>query len=213
MIESISKEMKSQVGTTIYMSPEMIREEQYFSSTDIWSLGCVLYELVTLNHPFSYNNFEYIIMISKYSTPNYNFSQYSELKGLVQQMLCYEPSKRISISNIENFPLFTKYNQDISFLNLENIKSKIQSLDSNFSSLIANSYFLYIHDIQMNAESNSLKSKLSLLKSNHIHLIKGLKLKYNEAEYLFHKLFINIKKQFPCKTLLFTKEEFNIINQ
>lgn len=40
------------VGTPYYMSPECIKGLPYEFSSDIWSLGCLLYELITLRNPF-----------------------------------------------------------------------------------------------------------------------------------------------------------------
>ena len=40
------------VGTPFYLSPELCEEKPYNNKSDIWSLGCVLYELCTLKHPF-----------------------------------------------------------------------------------------------------------------------------------------------------------------
>lgn len=42
----------SVVGTPYYMSPEAIRGHPYDFSSDIWSLGCLIYELITLHNPF-----------------------------------------------------------------------------------------------------------------------------------------------------------------
>jgi NIMA (never in mitosis gene a)-related kinase len=38
----------TQIGTPYYMSPEIMDSKRYNSKTDIWSLGCVLYELLAL---------------------------------------------------------------------------------------------------------------------------------------------------------------------
>lgn len=48
-----TRDAHSIVGTFYYMSPERIQESGYSFSSDVWSLGCVLYELITLNSPFS----------------------------------------------------------------------------------------------------------------------------------------------------------------
>ena len=40
------------VGTPYYLSPEMCEEKPYNEKSDVWALGCVLYELCTKKHPF-----------------------------------------------------------------------------------------------------------------------------------------------------------------
>ncbi|KAI8591974.1 kinase-like domain-containing protein [Geranomyces variabilis] len=43
---------RTYVGTPFYMSPELISESAYNAKSDIWALGCVVYELCTLEPPF-----------------------------------------------------------------------------------------------------------------------------------------------------------------
>ena len=54
---NVSKVLKkglayTQTGTPYYASPEVWKDEPYDMKSDIWSLGCVLYEMATLQPPF-----------------------------------------------------------------------------------------------------------------------------------------------------------------
>ncbi len=42
----------TQTGTPYYASPEVWNDESYCVKSDIWSLGCVLYEMASLHPPF-----------------------------------------------------------------------------------------------------------------------------------------------------------------
>jgi NIMA (never in mitosis gene a)-related kinase len=44
--------MLTQTGTPYYASPEVWKDKPYDNKSDIWSLGCVLYEMITLLPPF-----------------------------------------------------------------------------------------------------------------------------------------------------------------
>lgn len=44
--------LHTQTGTPYYASPEVWRDRPYDNRSDVWSLGCVLYEMITLNPPF-----------------------------------------------------------------------------------------------------------------------------------------------------------------
>ena len=44
---------KTFIGTPYYLSPEICMEKPYNDKSDIWAIGCILYELCTYNYPFN----------------------------------------------------------------------------------------------------------------------------------------------------------------
>ncbi len=52
LLESTGDFAKTSLGTPYYLSPEICSGKRYNSKTDVWMLGCVLYELVARKKPF-----------------------------------------------------------------------------------------------------------------------------------------------------------------
>ncbi|CAM9623711.1 unnamed protein product [Bubo scandiacus] len=89
------------VGTPYYVPPEIWESMPYNNKSDIWSLGCILYELCTLRHPFQANSWKHLIL--KICKGSYNPlpSHYSyELHYLIKQMFKRNPKNRPSASTI-----------------------------------------------------------------------------------------------------------------
>ena len=93
----------SKVGTPLYMSPEVIRGDGYDFKSDIWSLGCLLYELAMLKSPFRQEGLNFYSLFQKISNGDYaklpnTYS--SELQELCYAMLMTDPAQRPEISDI-----------------------------------------------------------------------------------------------------------------
>ncbi|XP_044521992.1 serine/threonine-protein kinase Nek3 isoform X2 [Gracilinanus agilis] len=89
------------VGTPYYVPPEIWENMPYNNKSDIWSLGCILYELCTLKHPFQANSWKNLIL--KICKGSYNPlpSHYSyELRYLIKQMFKRDPTSRPSATTI-----------------------------------------------------------------------------------------------------------------
>jgi NIMA (never in mitosis gene a)-related kinase len=70
---------RTQTGTPYYASPEVWKDKQYGSKSDIWSLGCVIYEMAALKPPFRAKNMEglyHTVLNGKFDRIPRNFSSH-----------------------------------------------------------------------------------------------------------------------------------------
>ncbi|NXJ97557.1 NEK3 kinase, partial [Corythaixoides concolor] len=89
------------VGTPYYVPPEIWESMPYNNKSDIWSLGCILYELCTLRHPFQANSWKHLILkICKGSYIPLPSHYSYELHYLIKQMFKRNPKNRPSASTI-----------------------------------------------------------------------------------------------------------------
>ncbi|CAG9316665.1 unnamed protein product [Blepharisma stoltei] len=93
------------VGTPYYMSPEQIVESHYNEKSDIWSLGCLLYEIVALSPPFEATNKPQLeTKIRQGSFQRIPRTYSDELQRVISWMLCSEPSQRPDVEELLNLP-------------------------------------------------------------------------------------------------------------
>ena len=158
---NVSKEaktglLKTQTGTPYFASPEVWSGKPYGLKSDIWSLGCILYQITTLRMPFKGNNFKEVyknVLKCKYDPPPKTYSQ--DLSLIIKKMLQIDPDKRPSAQEILDDPI---------------IKEKIKLLDNDNNNINNNDI------INSNkTDNNNNKNKLILQNINEEFNINDIK--------------------------------------
>ena len=91
----------TQVGTPYYVAPEVWRNKPYNAKCDMWSLGCLLYELCTFRPPFEAESMEGLarkVMKGRYEPIPSFYSQ--ALRTTLAKLLVVEPKQRASVEEI-----------------------------------------------------------------------------------------------------------------
>ncbi|CAL8371183.1 unnamed protein product [Arctogadus glacialis] len=109
MLNNTMELARTCVGTPYYLSPEICESRPYNNKTDVWSLGCVLYELCTLRHPFEGSNL--CQLVGKICRGRFEpvSSRYShDLRLLLSQLFKVSPRDRPSVSSVLKRPFLEK---------------------------------------------------------------------------------------------------------
>ena len=125
----------TQTGTPSYASPEIWRDLPYDNKSDIWSLGCVIYEMCTLSLPFKGNNSEKLcreILKGDIQKIPKNYSE--ELFEIICSLLQIKANKRPSCIEILNNKIIKKKIEELKENNVD--KEKIDNNNNEQSSLL-----------------------------------------------------------------------------
>ncbi|XP_008318507.1 serine/threonine-protein kinase Nek4 [Cynoglossus semilaevis] len=97
------------IGTPYYMSPELFSNKPYNHKSDVWALGCCVYEMSTLKHAFNakdMNSLVYRIVEGK--LPQMPSRYDPQLGELIKNMLCKRPEDRPDVKVILRQPYIKK---------------------------------------------------------------------------------------------------------
>lgn len=110
VLEGTTEAAVTIVGTPYYMSPEVCRSEPYNWKSDIWALGCVLYELCMLKHAFESSSLLGLVykIVSDHYDPIPSFYT-PQLDDLIHHLLAKSAEARPSINEVFGNPYVKAY--------------------------------------------------------------------------------------------------------
>lgn len=96
-------------GSPLYMAPEILRYEKYDAKADLWSVGTVLFEMMTGRPPFRANNHVELLRKIEQSEDHIKFTKEavlsSSMKELIKALLKRTPTERLAFDKFFKHPV------------------------------------------------------------------------------------------------------------
>ncbi|KAG9233377.1 kinase-like domain-containing protein [Amylocarpus encephaloides] len=119
------------VGTPFYMSPEICAAERYTLKSDIWSLGCIIYELCAREPPFNAKSHFQLVQKIKEGKVAPLPSVYSkELNSIIKECLLVNPEKRPDTVTLINMPVVKLMRKELEVVELGRLARSKEELAS-----------------------------------------------------------------------------------
>ena len=188
---------KTLIGTPYYLSPELCEEKPYNDKSDIWALGCILYELCTYKHPFNAKSQSGLILKILGSEPEPIGNNYSnDLQKILNNIFEKKMEKRPSCQDIlKNSRIIEKAKRLELYNMIEELYPELKetSNQSNQLNVIINNKMIYNKTRYPRNDKikNSLQKNNSIgnivINNNNIHHIINRNIsiykKNNNAKY------------------------------
>lgn len=96
-------------GSPLYMAPELVQGVKYSNKVDIWSLGCILFELCSLKPLFEASElFKIMQNITTKDIPSLSSMYSPDLENFLNIMMNRDPNERPSVENLLEHRIFSK---------------------------------------------------------------------------------------------------------
>jgi len=101
VLESTAAFARTAIGTPYYLSPEICQEKPYSFGSDIWALGCVVYEMAALRVPFDAQNIQALVQkITRGPMPQLPSNYSQELRQLCGDLLHRDQAQRPTATDL-----------------------------------------------------------------------------------------------------------------
>ncbi|KAI0010433.1 kinase-like domain-containing protein [Xylariaceae sp. FL0662B] len=120
------------VGTPFYMSPEICAAERYTLKSDIWSLGCIMYELCAREPPFNAkSHFQLVQKIKEGKIAPLPRVYSAELMAVIKDCLKVNPDIRPDTATLLNLPVVRLMRKEREALDVNSaLKRKMEALNT-----------------------------------------------------------------------------------
>ncbi|GFS54721.1 hypothetical protein TNIN_484161 [Trichonephila inaurata madagascariensis] len=108
MLQSPEDLAKTAIGTPYYLSPEIYQRKPYNYKSDIWALGCLLFEMTALEYAFKANDFLHLVTLIL-NGKRKELPRSPAIQELVNDLLQSDPDKRPSTEEILAYPSLQPY--------------------------------------------------------------------------------------------------------
>ena len=98
--------MGTLVGTPLFVSPEILRNEEYTSKSDLYSVGIILYYMITKKYPFGDTSFEFFSNMRNENPLKFPIGMKidKEMKDLMKKLITHHEKDRLSWENFFEHP-------------------------------------------------------------------------------------------------------------
>ena len=149
----------NKAGSDFYIAPEIKYKGIYNDKSDIWSLGCILYELFTLN---IYAKDKLFDELKKINSDIYNY----KWQELINSLLIADYTKRFNINQVNNFlkdklNIFIYSNKEINQIgNLQNMDNDSRKANKYLQKKKENQIIgeIYINENEINKDIQIINS-------------------------------------------------------
>ncbi|KAG9390867.1 Protein kinase domain [Carpediemonas membranifera] len=101
LLKADDKLAKTVIGTPYYLAPELWNRDPYDEKSDVWSLGCVLYEMLTFRHPYEAHDLKGLANKVLYGRRQPIASHYStDINNVLNVCLTHDPKRRLSVEEL-----------------------------------------------------------------------------------------------------------------